>query len=58
MRKGVTIIPTKAGTIAALNQVTQGETTKTPNSAASFIHSKFWAAAVRNRAEECTDVCN
>lgn len=57
MRKGVTMIPTAAGTMAALNQVTQGETTRTPSSEASFMHSRFWAAAVRNSAEECTDVC-
>ena len=50
-------MPTKAGTIAALNQVTQGETISTPSSEASFMQSKFCAAAVRNRAEECTDVC-
>ena len=57
MRKGVTTMPTMAGTMAALNQVTQGDATSTPSSEASFMHSRFWAAAVRNRAEECTDVC-
>ena len=57
MRKGVTRMPMRAGTMAALNQVSQGETTSTPNSEASFMQSRFWAAAVRKRAEECTEVC-
>lgn len=57
MRKGVTRMPTRAGTIAALNQVNQGDTMSTPSSEASFMHSRFCAAAVRKRAEECTEVC-
>ena len=57
MRKGVTSSPHTAGTTAALNQVTQGPGMTTPSSVASFRHSRFWAAAVRNMAEECTEPC-
>lgn len=51
-------MPVRAGSAAALNQVTQGLATSTPSSAASFMHSRFWAAAVRKSAEELTDVCS
>lgn len=57
MRKGVTIMPISAGTMAALNQVIHGEATMTPSSEASFMQSKFCAAAVRKSAEEWTEVC-
>ena len=33
-----------------MNHVSQGEAMRTPISAASFIQSRFWAAAVRNMA--------
>ncbi len=46
--------PRRAGTRAPLNQVTQGLGMFTPSSEASFMHSRFCAAAVRNSAEECT----
>lgn len=42
----------------ALNQVTHAEGTTTPSSAASFMHSRFWAAAVRNMALLFTEPCN
>lgn len=58
MRKGVTSMPTRAGARAPLTQVTQGEEMTTPISVASFRHSRFCAAAVRNRAEECTEPWN
>lgn len=36
--------------VRTLNHVSQGEAMRTPISAASFIQSRFWAAAVRNMA--------
>ena len=50
--------PTTAGTTAALNQVTQAEGIATPSSVANLRQSKFWAAAVRNMAEELTEPWN
>lgn len=43
-------MPSAAGSTAALNQVSQGEAITTPSSVASFMHSRFCAAAVRNMA--------
>ena len=50
--------PIKAGTTEALNHVNQAEGTTTPSSVASFMHSRFCAAAVRNMAEELTEPWN
>ena len=58
MRKGVSAMPSSPGTIAALSQVSQGDETTTPSSEASFMQSRFCAAAVRKRAEELTEVWN
>ena len=54
MISGVTARPTSAGASAAVNQVTQGDAMATPSSDASFMHSRFCAAAVRKSADECT----
>lgn len=53
-----TAAPASATPPLALNQVVQALGTTTPNSAASFMHSRFWAAAVRNRAEEQVEPCS
>ena len=45
---GLRILPRRAA--RTLNQVSQGEAMITPSSAASFMHSRFCAAAVRNMA--------
>lgn len=58
MSKGVTSMPTRAGARAPLTHVTQGEEMTTPISVASFKHNRFCAAAVRNKAEECTEPWN
>lgn len=58
IRKGVTSSPTRAGAIAPLSHVTHGEAMTTPISVASFRQSRFCAAAVRNKAEECTEPWN
>jgi hypothetical protein len=58
MRRGVISRPRAAGSRAPLNQVTQGLGMLTPSSDASFMHSRFCAAAVRNSAEECTEPWN
>mmetsp|Transcript_14037 Transcript_14037/g.42362 ORF Transcript_14037/g.42362 Transcript_14037/m.42362 type:complete len:237 (+) Transcript_14037:3050-3760(+) len=47
---GVMARPMAAGTTAAVNHVSHGLAIWTPSSAASFIHSRFCAAAVRNMA--------
>jgi hypothetical protein len=47
-----------AGTLAALNHSIQGPGTFTPSSPASFIHSRFCAAAVRKRALELPAACS
>ena len=53
-RVGVMMRPARAGTTAALNQVSHGELMGCPSSAASLMHSRFWAAPVKNMPEECT----
>mmetsp|Transcript_1237 Transcript_1237/g.4013 ORF Transcript_1237/g.4013 Transcript_1237/m.4013 type:complete len:418 (-) Transcript_1237:1073-2326(-) len=58
MMSGVSRRQTTAGTTAALNQVTHAEGISTPISVAIFRQSRFWAAAVRNSAEELTDPWN
>ena len=55
---GVTSRPTSAGASAAVNQVTHGDAMATPSSDASFMHSRFCAAAVRKSALECTEPWN
>ncbi len=55
---GVASKAVRAGTQATLSHVSQGEGSCTPSEAASFKHSKFWAAAVRNRAEEFPAFCS
>lgn len=55
MMRGVMRRPTRAGPRAPLSHVTQGLLMATPISEASFRHNKFWAAAVKNIAEECTE---
>jgi hypothetical protein len=47
-----------AGTLAALNHSIHGPGTFTPSSPASFIHSRFCAAAVRKRALELPAACS
>lgn len=58
MIKGVTSSPSRAGAKAPFSHVTHGEEMTTPISVASFRHSRFCAAAVRNRAEVCTEPWN
>ena len=58
MMKGVTSSPTRAGAKAPFSHVTHGEEMTTPISVASLRHSRFCAAAVRNRAEVCTEPWN
>ena len=58
MMSGVASRPTSAGASAAVNQVTHGDAMATPSSDASFMHSRFCAAAVRNSALECTEPWN
>ena len=58
MMSGVTSRPSAAGTTAALNQVSQAEGTAAPTSTASFMHSRFCAAAVRNIALLLTLPCS
>ena len=55
---GASARPTSAGSDAATNQVIHAPGMKTPSSAASFMQSRFWAAAVRNSAEEFTEPWN
>lgn len=56
--KGVTSSPTRAGAKAPFSHVTHGDAMTTPISVASFRHSRFCAAAVRKRAEVCTEPWN
>lgn len=49
---GAMIRAVSAGTDATLNQVSQGDASWHPREEASFRQRRFWAAAVRNRAEE------
>ena len=58
MSRGVISSPSSDGTSAPLNQVTQGFGMTTPSSEASFMQSRFCAAAVRKSADELTDPWN
>ena len=55
--RGVITMPTRHGGAAATNHVSHGDDTATPAWAARSMHSRFCAAAVRNRLEEKLDTC-
>ena len=57
MHSGVNTMPRMHGGAAAMNQVTQGLDSVTPACAARSRHSKFCAAAVRNRLLLKFDTC-
>ena len=44
--------------MAALNHVSQADGMMTPISVAILRHNRFWAAAVKNKAEELTEPWN
>lgn len=55
--KGVAMREMNAGKLAAWNQKSHGFEITTPTSSASLRQSRFWAAAVRNRALELPEDC-
>ena len=55
---GVRTMPRMQGGAAAMNHVSHGDDTATPACAARSRHSRFCAAAVRNRLDEKFDTCS